>query len=558
MHVHVKIDAAAVLPSIEDAYLAAGIEPNAIEEKEYPEETIYVVYVDADELPAAVVIGNSLDRELEAAGLRAFVVTRKSADAVTPQGRRPLTLGVKDERATQLSQLITARSRTSEAQPALSYVRDSSANLASATAPRHTLIFGRRGAGKTALMLEAKRLTEADGDRVLWFNLQTHRWDPVLRVFLYWVRELCDLVIVGSSHNVSQARVWASDLSGAVDSLLAGSDVDKTAAQRVLPLVQRMMKRFHRVEGHRTFVYLDDFYFVATADQPLLLDLMHSALRDCDVWLKIASIKHLTRWYQTDPMLGLQTGHDAAVIDIDVTLQEPLRAKQFLEEILRRFAREAGVRSITTVVSPAALDRLVLASGAVPRDYLVLTANAVAHAQTRAKSRLVGVQDVNQAAGDAGQVKVRELEDDVAANSGSAARILAGLSSLRRFCLDEEKFTYFRVDVRDKERHASQYDLLVSLADLRLCHLVDPSVSATHAAGERSEVYMLDLSQFSGMRLKQNIRVLDLSGGLIVSKQTGVATAPRVGKTPRALITILRGAPQLELSRFDLIVRNAG
>jgi len=400
-------------------------------------------------------------------------------------------------------------------------------------------------------MLEAKRLSEAAGDSTLWFNLQTYRRDTPLRIFLYGVSDLCDLVIVGSSHSTSQARIWASEVGAAVESLLSASAVDAAEAQRITPLVQRMMKRYRQAEGRKSFVFLDDFYFVPTAHQAMLLDLMHGAIRDCDVWLKVASIKHLTRWFQADPMLGLHTGHDAVIVDIDVTLQDPARAKGFLEEILRRFARESGVKSITTIVSGGALDRLVLASGAVPRDYLVLCASAIAHAQSRSNSRLVGVQDVNQAAGDAAQVKVRELEDDMAANSGGAARTLGALGMLRRFCLDDEKYTYFRVDVRDKEQHSLQYELLVSLSDLRLCHLVDPSVSATHAAGERSEVYMLDLSQFSGMRLKQNIRVLDLAGGVIVSKQTGGATTPRVGKTPRALITILRGAPQLQLQRFD-------
>jgi hypothetical protein len=205
-------------------------------------------------------------------------------------------------------------------------------------------------------------------------------------------------------------------------------------------------------------------------------------------------------------------------------------------------------------LSEAALDRLVLASGAVPRDYLTLCVAAISKAQGRAKGRLVGVQDVNQAAGDAASAKLRELEDDLAANVGSAEQTLGALMALRAFCLEETRYTYFRIDFRDKETHPNRYAVMIALSELRLSHLVDPSVSAAHAAGERFEVFMLDLSQFSGYRLKRNLTVLDLEDGRIVSKKTRTNEAPRVGGTPRALTTILRGAPEFELAIFEPFV----
>ena len=61
-----------------------------------------------------------------------------------------------------------------------------------------------------------------------------------------------------------------------------------------------------------------------------------------------------------------------------------------------------------------------------------------------------------------------------------------------------------------KEEPPEEYDLLSNLLDLRLLHLLEPSLSDPHRAGERSEVFMLDLSQFSGQRLKHFLHVLDL------------------------------------------------
>jgi len=127
------IDRTALASSIEQTFHAEGLEPSRVEEKIYPEETIYVVYVDDDEIELAGKIGNAIDRELETLGLNAFVVARRTPKESRPSAR-PLTQGVQDERSTRLTQLITARSRTSEVQPSLSYVRDSSGTLASATA----------------------------------------------------------------------------------------------------------------------------------------------------------------------------------------------------------------------------------------------------------------------------------------------------------------------------------------------------------------------------------------------------------------------------------------
>jgi hypothetical protein len=70
-------------------------------------------------------------------------------------------------------------------------------------------------------------------------------------------------------------------------------------------------------------------------------------------------------------------------------------------------------------------------------------------------------------------------------------------------------------------------------------------------AGERAEVFMLDLSQFSGARLRQSIQVLDLERGVVVTKRTGQKDSTREGRSPRQLTTIYRSAPLLDLEIFD-------
>jgi hypothetical protein len=175
----------------------------------------------------------------------------------------------------------------------------------------------------------------------------------------------------------------------------------------------------------------------------------------------------------------------------------------------------------------------------------------------------VGISAVNQAAGEAARTKIGELEDDLASNAGYSAQTVQALTRVRNFCLDDQSYTYFRIDFRDKEYNPDEYAILTRLLEVRLVHLIDAGVSDPHRAGEKSECYTLDLSQYSGYRLKQGIRVLDITDGRLVSKQTRLAakSSPSdkarkllVGTTAREVISILRGAPLLELRLFTDLV----
>ena len=538
---------------VRGAFARARIDVASLEIKDYPDGTVFVVYVAPEFLQTAIPLGNRLDEQLSTVSPGGFVAVRVSPGS--SKRRLPAArLGVRDPRATDLVQLVSERSRASLAQPSLSYVSDIRSSLAAATAPRHHLIFGRRGAGKTALMLEAKRIAESFGSGTIWMNLQTYRGQSAARVFVYYVREVADLIASDASRRVAESTVSVAAtgvLATAEAIITQAGEPDQAALARLVPEVQRLLRRYTEETSRRIFMFFDDFYFVSRAEQPQLLDMIHASVRDVDAWLKVATIKHLTRWFQSTPPVGLQTGHDAEMIDIDVPLQNPSQAKEFLESVLVRYASQSGLGSLSSVLSPGALDRLVLASGAVPRDYLVLCAGAIRRAQARTKARQVGAQDVNQEAGEIAKVKIHELEEDLATDKGTSAIALHALQIVRSYCLDDKRFSYFRVDLRDKDRKAEEYNALVSLMDLRLVHLLDPGVSSAHVAGEMSEVFMLDLSQFSGFRLRQNLRVLDLERGVFVAKQTGGGEAPQPGRTARALTTIYRGGPLLPLSMLE-------
>jgi hypothetical protein len=536
---------------ISGAFESSGIPVEDLLTREYPQETVFVVHVRSVYLSSAAQLGNALDSQLQAEGFTGFVTVRSIPDADLQKNLRKTT-GVGDDRVPELIALISSRARTSEAQPSLHYVPDAAANLARVMSRRHSLIFGRRGAGKTALMLEAKSQLVSQGHIVVWLNLQTYRRDTAPRTAIWVASKLADALFAAVKEEAKYRYIHdnAARLRSTLEQLLGMDDVPASKVHRLIPDVHSLVQRYGEASGKRVYLFLDDAHYMPRASQPALLDMLHSFVRDSDAWLKVAMIRHFSKWFHVDPPTGLQAGQDADAIDLDLTLQQPAKAKQFLETVLGAFARHFGIPTLGGLYATEALDRLVLASGAVPRDYLVLAAEALGHARSRGKGRLVGKQDVVRAAGDIAQKKLAELDEDATSSAGSAQHMLAALQALREFCLDEKKATYFQVDFKEKERLSEEYSLLQSLMDVRLVHLVNSSVSDTHRSGKRSEAYMLDLSQFSGERFKKYLRVLDFEGGHIVLRETGRQKPPRLGDTPRKLITILRGAPEFELARL--------
>lgn len=533
---------------VERAFEAAGLSVVSVQVRSFPGETIAIVEVDAD-YARALEVAQALDGKIE----NGFVTVRQVAPKTTskkPEGKS--VKDVNDSRVTTLLELLNARSRTSETQPSLRFIKDVDERLNLALSTRHQLIFGRRGVGKTTLLLEAKRLLEAQGALVLWVNMHPLRSLDADKAFLTIASRLCDLTVGACRTGGTAAIIQAlTSLRSTIEGKLYSPDLTEKEASALVPLIQQAIARFSVEMNKQVFIFLDDVHYLTVQQVPLLLDLLHGITRDNPVWLKVAGIQHQTRWFIPNPPTGLQTGHDATIINLDVTLEHPERARRFLSDVLRGYVEECGALPLSHIISSAAIERLVLASGGVPRDFLTLCAASIQRARQRAKASAVGVQDVNNAAGVAGQTKLQELEDDAAAVAGRSAILMGALTTLRTFLLQDRQITFFRVDFRDKETHGLQYRALQALADFRMLHLINASLSDPQQAGQRSEVYLLDLSQYSGSRLKQRLRVLDFEHGHMVLKRTGSSESPKPGNTVLKLVALLRQGPQFPLTRIE-------
>jgi hypothetical protein len=270
---------------------------------------------------------------------------------------------------------------------------------------------------------------------------------------------------------------------------------------------QSLFRKLGNLSGGDAYLFLDDLYHIRRADQAKVADYFHRLAKDHSLWLKIGTIRHRTRWYvHGDPPTGMKIEDDADEIDLDLTLEKYSLAKDFLVRVLANFASVANITPISSLLTDGALDRLVLASGGVARDFLSIFRRSVDVAREQGASHRgekVGAEDVNVAAGEYDSSKREEFKRDTLDDN---VTLEDEFQRLREFCLDSNNTNCFLLD---KEQRGREVDLIHELVDLKLIHLARSRVTVSGRPGRIYEAYMLDLSQYAGARKRRKLQLVE-------------------------------------------------
>ena len=270
---------------------------------------------------------------------------------------------------------------------------------------------------------------------------------------------------------------------------------------------QQIFRDISELSGGDAYLFLDDLYHIRRADQANVVDYFHRIAKDHNLWVKIGTIRHRTRWYiHGDPPIGMKVGDDADEIDLDLTLEKYKLAKEFLVRVLTNFAEEAKIIPISSFLTDGALDRLVLASGGVARDFLSIFRRSKDVACERGgghRGEKVGAEDVNVAAGENDSYKREEFKRDTLDDNITLEN---EFQKLRDFCLDKNNTNCFLLN---KDRHGPEVDLIHELVDLKFIHLARSRVTVRGHSGQIFEAYMLDLSQYAGARKRRKLKIVE-------------------------------------------------
>lgn len=269
---------------------------------------------------------------------------------------------------------------------------------------------------------------------------------------------------------------------------------------------QKLFGSLVELSGGDAFIFFDDLYHLKRADQPSVLDYFHRIVKGRSVWLKIGTIRHRTDWYRHgDPPVGMKLGDDCDDIDLDITLAKYEIARKFLLQVLDQIISESGVERHTAIMAEGGVERLVLASGGVARDFLTIFRKAIDVARERGRTYRgdrVNAEDVNVAAGEHDPSKRDELRRDT---SEERQALENALRTIGDFCVNN------RVNCFLVERDAAKpghLDLLGELADLRFVHVVNSRTTVRDIQGKLFTAYMLDISQYTGERRRRELEMI--------------------------------------------------
>lgn len=270
---------------------------------------------------------------------------------------------------------------------------------------------------------------------------------------------------------------------------------------------QSLFRRMAALSEGDAFLILDDLYHIRRRDQAPVIDYFHRIAKGNKLWIKIGTIRHRTQWYvHGDPPVGAKLGDDIAEIDLDLTLEKYTLTRSFLGRILDGFLDESGVKR-DLLVTDGAVDRLVLASGGVARDFLGILRRSILIAQERAYTSVrgpkVGVEDVNEAAGEYDSSKREELSRDTLDDRQLLEEEFASLGD---FVKNKSNANVFLMDKNLPDIEVAPIEELV---DLRLVHRVRTRVTIPDRPGRIFEAYMLDVSQYTASRKKRDLQIIE-------------------------------------------------
>ena len=281
---------------------------------------------------------------------------------------------------------------------------------------------------------------------------------------------------------------------------------------QILPRLKKIIEQFfvlsQKVEV--IFVELDDFYQLRRPIQPYVADYVHRLCKDVPLFFKIGTLRHSSSLYadRHHQPIGAQERHDYQPINIDYTLADFKKTSEQIRKILYEYASKAGMEAneADSLFKGEGFNRLVLASGGVPRDFLSLLLEALA--EKPAGDERIGKDDVRVLSLSTFQHRIEELKADSEEKDHDI--LIRGIYAIRKFCLDRKTNVFLVADKTLQEQSAIK-DLLNRLVDYRIIHLVGTALTHKSQPGTFT-AYMIDIGAYANLRkLANKFREIDVT-----------------------------------------------
>ena len=354
----------------------------------------------------------------------------------------------------------------------------------------NTVIYGRRGAGKSSLLLNMAKSYKLKNVDFIWIEMQQYNKRIDLQVIVQFLFEIIESLESMGINPISAEKVKTILLK--LEEKSEKLNYDELNIK--IPIILREIKPLITKVG-KLFIFIDDFHLLHQNLQPRFLSIIYSLARGNSIYLKITTIENLTNLYDHDQSVGIQIPGDAQAINLDHNLTDPLKSYNHIDRILNEYSKYTGLPSIKSIASKPVLTRLVWLSAGVPRDAIYLVNNGITKAISKNRKE-IAIEDINMAASDS----LKEKEN-YSQNLTDNKTIIDVLNAIKKFCFEEIKSNAFLIKIEENDL----YKNIKKISDLKFIHVIHPGITQEEA-GKKYEAYLLDYAFYTGFRKATSVK----------------------------------------------------
>lgn len=299
---------------------------------------------------------------------------------------------------------------------------------------------------------------------------------------------------------------------------------DEKIAELIL-LFSDIFNEFNRISENRIILYLDDFYLVSMNSQPKVIQFFHDIYKNSkndSFCFKLCSIPNRTK-INFDGKVDFSLKDDFSPIRLDKELYDFENLVEYLLQITANLSPSLEINSHdlkSLFVNDEVLKFTVVATGGVPRDFLVILSEIIRIALSENANK-IKKEHLYSAISDLKQDKEQniEVECDI-----PVEKIREALSIIHREVIDGLKTNVILYPEHLAKEHES---LLKNLINLRYLHVINETTSSERVKKENFVSYLVDMTFYAtGKRLKQNFDFREFWVQDSGSRHTNLRTAP--------------------------------
>lgn len=252
---------------------------------------------------------------------------------------------------------------------------------------------------------------------------------------------------------------------------------------------------FNKIVKKNIVLYIDDFYQIPIERQPYIIQYLHDVYKNCHNYsfcFKICSLPFRLRMNKKG-QVDLSYKDDFSPIKLDNDLSELNMTKDYLLKILTYLKSDLNItkQEIEALFNnEEVLLYSIIATGGVPRDFLLVFADLVRTARSDNRSNIIKEHVYSV---------VKNLRDDKDNNIEYDADVNPELIRNAIKILNEEVIEELKTNViLYPKKLAEKHDVLLkNLVNLRYLHVIKDSTSSEIKKKEEFTAYLIDMSFYA-------------------------------------------------------------